>query len=74
MGTVHGINAVADGLRVPLPFNDAGVRKPLLPLVEESAAKGKAKEVFGEIKDFYALDFVPGFYRVMAHDPGYLAD
>ncbi len=74
MGTVHGINSVADALRVPLPFNDIGIRKPLISLVDEASAKGKMKDVFGEIKDFYEMDFVPGFYRVMAHDPGYLGD
>ncbi|MFQ5912533.1 MAG: carboxymuconolactone decarboxylase family protein [Nitrospinota bacterium] len=74
MGAAHGINAVADGLKVPLPFNDNGIRKPLIPLVDEATAKGKTKEVFGEIQDFYQIDFVPGFYRVMAHDPEYLAD
>jgi alkylhydroperoxidase/carboxymuconolactone decarboxylase family protein YurZ len=74
VGTVHGINGVADGMRIPLPFTDPGIRKPLISLVDEDAATGKVKNVFDEIKDFYQMDFVPGFYRVMAHDPGYLGD
>ena len=65
---------MADGVWVPLPFNDPGVRKPLVSLVDETAATGKVKEVFDDIKGFYEMDFVPGVYRVMANDPGYLGD
>jgi AhpD family alkylhydroperoxidase len=70
-GTTHGLNAVADGLRLPLEFGNAG-RNPLVtvPSSEESSAELKA--VFEEIQTFYAMDRVPAVFRWMARDPIFL--
>ena len=74
VGTVHGLNAVADGLNVPLDFNDTGIRRPRLPLVDERSASGPVREVFEEIKSFFEMDRVPNVYRGIARDPAYLKD
>jgi len=38
-------------------------------LISEEEAKGKVKEIFGEIKEQLGIDFVPNLYRAMAHIP-----
>ncbi|MFQ5915645.1 MAG: carboxymuconolactone decarboxylase family protein [Nitrospinota bacterium] len=74
VGTVHGLNSVADGLNVPLDFNDAGTRRPRLPLVDERSAPESVVAIFGEIKAFFEMDRAPNVYRGIARDPGYLKD
>ncbi len=70
-GVTHGLNAVADGVRLPLDFSPS-TRVSLLPLVEPSAATPEVGSVFGEICDFYAVDTPPSVFRYMARDPVFL--
>jgi AhpD family alkylhydroperoxidase len=71
-GVTHALNAVADGLRLPLEFT-ASSRSPVLPVPEEGDAAGlEAKEVFDDIRAFYAMDRSPAVFRHMARDPGFL--
>jgi alkylhydroperoxidase family enzyme len=46
----------------------------VLPLVDEAPADPQAAAAFTEIRAFYARADVPLPFRVVAHDPGYLAD
>lgn len=73
MGTVHGMNGVADGLRLPLDFTPDPARIPLVPMVDPAAAGGPVKELFAEIAEFFAMPAPPNVYRAIAHDPGYAA-
>jgi AhpD family alkylhydroperoxidase len=70
-GVTHALNAVADGLRFPLEFAPSS-RTPVLPVPDESEAGLEAKEVFDEIRAFYAMDRPPAVFRHMARDPGFL--
>lgn len=74
VGTVHGMNGVADGLRLPLDFTPDPTRVPLVPLVDPVAAAGQLKELFGEISAFFDMPGPPNVYRALAHDAGYMAD
>ena len=73
-GVTNGINAVADGLRLPLDFSDAPVRKPLVALVEPAEAASAVRHIYEEILDFYQSEHVPNIFKVLAHDEGYLRD
>ena len=70
-GVTHGLNAVADGLRLPLDFS-ASPRTPVLPLVAPADAGPEVKSVFAEIAAFYAMDRPPAVFRYMARDLGFL--
>ncbi len=70
-GVTHALNAVADGLRLPLEFS-ASPRQPVLPLPDPAQAPPEVKTVFDEIVSFYALDRPPAVFRWMARDPGFL--
>lgn len=70
----NGINAVADGMRLPLDFSDTPVRKPLLRLVKPAQASNDVRHVYEEIIDFYQTDQVPNIFQALAQDPGYLRD
>ena len=70
-GVTHALNAVADGLRLPLEFAPSP-RQPVLPLPDPAAAPAEVKAVFDEIVAFYALDRPPAVFRWMARDPGFL--
>jgi AhpD family alkylhydroperoxidase len=70
-GVTHGLNAVADGLRLPLDFAPSP-RTPLLPLVDYPGPSPEVKEVFDETTDFYAMDRPPAIFRYLARDPGFL--
>ena len=70
-GVTHALNAVADGLRLPLEFAPSP-RHPVLPLPDPAAAPADVKAVFDEVIAFYALDAPPAVFRWMARDPGYL--
>ncbi len=74
VGTVHGMNGVADGLRLPLDFTPEPTRVPLVPLVDPAAAEGPVKVLFDEIAAFFAMPGPPNLYRALAHDPAYAAD
>ncbi len=70
-GVTHALNAVADGLRLPLEFT-ASSRSPILPVLGEGEAGLEVKEVFDDIRAFYAMDRPPAVFRHMARDPGFL--
>ena len=70
----NGINAVADGVRVPLDFSEEPVRKPLVQLIELEAASNPVKQIYKDIQTFYASERVPNVFKVLAHDEGYLQD
>ena len=70
-GVTHALNAVADGLRLPLEFSPSP-RQPLLPLPDLAQTPPEAKAVFDEIAGFYALDHPPAVFRWMARDVGFL--
>ena len=65
------MNAVADGLRLPLEFSPSD-RQPLLPLPEPTEDSPELKAVFDDIASFYAMDRPPAVYRWMARDSGFL--
>jgi AhpD family alkylhydroperoxidase len=70
-GVTHALNAVADGLRLPLEFAPLP-RQSVLPLPDLAAAPAEVRAVFDEIGAFYALDRPPAVFRWMARDPAYL--
>ncbi len=72
-GVTHGLNAVADGLRLPPEFSPAS-RAPLLPAMEPGEAPPEVKTIFDEIMAFYAMDRPPAVFRWMARDPGFCQD
>jgi alkylhydroperoxidase/carboxymuconolactone decarboxylase family protein YurZ len=74
VGAVHGMNGVADGLRVPLDFGQDPTRVPLVPLLEAGGAEADVQELFREIAAFFGMAGPPNLYRALAHDPGYAAD
>ena len=41
-------------------------------MIPESEAKGKVREIYAEIMETYAIDFVPNMFKVMAHRPVFL--
>jgi AhpD family alkylhydroperoxidase len=70
-GTTHALNAVADGLRLPLEFGNSS-RNPLVAVPSTEVASPELKTVFDEIQTFYAMDRVPAVFRWMARDPIFL--
>lgn len=70
-GVTHALNAVADGLRLPLEFASSP-REPILPLPDPAATPPEVQAVFDEIVAFYALDRPPAVFRWMARDAGFL--
>lgn len=70
-GVTHGLNAVADGLRLPLDVSPSP-RQALVPLVDPGSAPAEVKTAFDEIQAFYALDEPPAVFRYMARDPAFL--
>lgn len=73
-GVTNGINAVADGLRLPLDFSDTPSRAPLVKLVEFEEASDRVKEVYSDIMAFYETEHIPAIFKALAHDDGYLKD
>ncbi len=71
-GITHALNAVADGLRLPLEFSADGPRRPLAPLPEPGEVAPEVKDVLEEVAAFYAMDHPPAVFRWMARDPGFL--
>jgi len=74
VGTVHGMNGVADGLRLPLDFTPDPTRRPLMPLVHAAAAEGPLKALFEEVAAFFDMPGPPNLYRALGSDPAYAAD
>ena len=70
-GVTHALNAVADGLRLPLEFSEPS-RTPAVPLPDPADATPEVKAVFDEIMAFYAMDHPPAVFRWMARDAGFL--
>jgi AhpD family alkylhydroperoxidase len=67
VGITNALNVVADSL-APQP----GVT--LLTPIEEGSADPQTAAVFAEIRTFYETLDVPLPFRLMAHDPSYLAE
>ena len=70
-GVTHALNAVADGLRLPLEFSPSA-RQPVLPLPDPADAPPGLKAVFDDIAGFYAMDRPPAVFRWMGRDVGFL--
>jgi AhpD family alkylhydroperoxidase len=70
-GTTHALNAVADGLRLPLEFAESG-RNAIVALPGAEEASPEVKAVFDEVMVFYSMDRVPAVFCWMARDPIYL--
>ncbi len=66
-GITNALNVVADSLA---PVSGVCLVEP----VEEATAEGKLATTFADIRDFYERDDVPLPFRIMAHDPAYVAD
>ncbi len=45
---------------------------PIVALLEDAQATGKAREVFDDIKATKGIDFVPNIWRALAVDPDHL--
>jgi len=71
-GVTHGLNSVADGLRLPLDFSPCSW-SPLIPLVDDAQAGPEVKRLLDEITEFYASSQAPAVFRYMARDLGFLA-
>ncbi len=70
-GVTHAMNAVADGLRLPLEFSPSA-RVPILALPDLAACPPELQPVFADIARFYAMDRPPAVFRWMARDPAFL--
>ena len=68
VGITNALNVVADGL------TDARALGASIPDPDEARAPAEASAVFAEIRTFYARADVPVAFRLLASDPGYLAD
>jgi AhpD family alkylhydroperoxidase len=66
VGITNAINVVADGMVV------AGA--PLLAPIDDSGADGRLAALYAEIRAFYGSAEVPQVFRILARDPGYLAE
>ena len=73
-GVTNGINAVADGLRLPLEFSDIPARKPLVKPIEFEEASNELKDIYSDIMAFYQTEQIPAVFKTLAHDEGYLKD
>lgn len=70
-GVTHALNAVADGLRLPLEFSPSS-RHPVLSVPDPAEVPTEAQAVFEEIRGFYGLERPPAVFRWMARDVGFL--
>ena len=71
-GVTNGINAVADGLRLPLENSDTPARNPLIKPIEFEEASNQLKDIYSDIMAFYQTEQIPVIFRTLAHDQGYL--
>lgn len=72
-GVTHGLNAVADGLRLALDFSPCS-RAPALSEADAREVAPEAKALLEEIAAFYAMERAPRVFRWLARDPGFLRD
>ena len=70
-GVTHALNAVADGLSLPLEFS-ASSRRPFVPLSDPQADDNDLKPLFDDIRSFYVVEHVPAVFRWMARGRGFL--
>jgi AhpD family alkylhydroperoxidase len=70
-GITHGLNALADGLRLPLDFSPSA-RIPAVAIVDDGTTEPELRAIMNEIKAFYAMPSVPAIFRFLARDPGFL--
>ncbi len=70
-GVTHGLNAVADGLRLPLDFSPSA-RPALATLMEPAEAPADVQAIFDDIRAFYELERPPAVFRYLARDPRFL--
>ncbi len=70
-GVTHALNAVADGLRMPLEFSPL-TRTAAIPVPGAPEASPEVKALWDEIAAFYAMDRPPAVFRWMARDPIFL--
>lgn len=70
-GITHGLNALADGLRLPLDFSPSA-RVPAIAISDDGTAEPEVKAVLDEIQAFYAMPSAPAIFRFLARDPGFL--
>jgi AhpD family alkylhydroperoxidase len=70
-GITHGLNALADGLRLPLDFSPSP-RVPAVAIVDNGTAEPELKAILDAIKTFYAMPSAPAIFRFLARDPGFL--
>jgi hypothetical protein len=68
VGITNALNVVADGLTAARALG-VTIAEP-----DEAHASAEAALVFGEIRTFYVRADVPVAFRLLATDPGYLAD
>ncbi|HEV8141508.1 MAG TPA: carboxymuconolactone decarboxylase family protein [Methylomirabilota bacterium] len=68
VGITNALNVVADGLMAARELGAA------IPDHDEATAPAEAGATFAEIRAFYARADVPVAFRLLATDPGYLAD
>ncbi|MBM4438941.1 MAG: carboxymuconolactone decarboxylase family protein [Candidatus Rokubacteria bacterium] len=68
VGITNALNVVADAL------TDARSLGATIPAPDEASAPAEVASTFGEIRTFYARADVPVAFRLLAADPGYLAD
>lgn len=68
VGITNAHNVVADALA---PNDQLAA---LLAPVSEAEPTSQVEGLFSEIRDFYQRTDVPLSFRLVAHDPGYLAD
>lgn len=71
-GVTNGLNAVADGLGLPLEFAPPSAPPPAFSLTAFDEATPAAKEVLTEIAAFYSMERAPAVFRWMARDPRFL--
>ena len=65
---VHGLIRLADGLRLPLEFEEGSRRRPLVSIPDDA---GNA-ELLGEIAEFFGMERAPGVFRALARRGLYL--
>ena len=73
-GVTNGLNAVADGLDLPLEFAPPSGAPSPFSLTESDGATSAVKDVPAEIAAFYAMERSPAIFRWMARDPRLMVD
>ena len=65
---VHGLIRLADGLRLPLEFEEGSRRRPLVSIPDDA---GNAA-LLGEIAEFFGMERAPGVFRALGRRGLYL--